>query len=99
MTVVTGPVAKDRVTCCDPRGDARRGAGFALAHELLRSGVTRIVRSVYDATPEELGTFDLVLCGSVLMHLRDQLLALERVAALLRPGGVFVSAEEYEPRA
>jgi tRNA (mo5U34)-methyltransferase len=75
---------------------ARRGAGFELARELLGSKVERVVRSVYDATPDDLGTFDLVFCGSVLLHLRDQLLALERIAALTRPGGTFVSAEEYD---
>jgi tRNA (mo5U34)-methyltransferase len=71
-----------------------RGDGFAIAHELLGSRVERVVRSVYDATPEELGTFDLVFCGSVLIHLRDQLLALERIANLCT--GTFVSAEEYD---
>ncbi len=71
-----------------------RGAGFAVAHEALGSSVERIELSVYDATPEELGSFDLVLCGSVLIHLRDQLLALERIAGLCR--GTFVSAEEYD---
>ncbi len=77
--------------------DVRRGAGFELARELLGSNVRRVVRSVYAATPEELGgPFDLVLCGSVLIHLRDQLLALERIAALTAPGGLFVSAEGYE---
>ena len=45
------------------------------------------------AFPEELGRFDLVVCGSVLIHLRDQLLALERIAGLCR--GTFISAEEY----
>jgi len=75
----------------------RRGEGFELARELLQSKVRRVVRSVYDATPEALGgPFDLVLCGSVLIHLRDQLLALERIAALTAPGGLFVSAEQYE---
>ena len=78
--------------------DVVRGQGFAVAKELLGSKVERVVRSVYDATPEELGTFDLVFCGSVLIHLRDQILALERIAALTTPGGTFVSAEEYEPR-
>ena len=33
----------------------------------------------------------------MLIHLRDQLLALERIAALLKPGGTFISAEEYDP--
>jgi tRNA (mo5U34)-methyltransferase len=75
--------------------DTPRGAGFELAKEILHSRVERIVCSVYDATPEELGTFDLVFCGSVLIHLRDQLLALERIAALCRDK--FISAEEYDP--
>jgi tRNA (mo5U34)-methyltransferase len=73
-----------------------RGAGFALARELLDSSVERVNRSVYDALPADLGTFDLVFCGSVLIHLRDQLLALERIAGLVKPGGLFVSAEEYD---
>jgi tRNA (mo5U34)-methyltransferase len=76
--------------------DVVRGSGFALAKEILGSKVERVVRSVYDATPEDLGTFDLVFCGSVIIHLRDQLLALERIANLTAPGGTFVSAEEYE---
>ena len=75
----------------EPRGD-----GFRLAKEILGSSVERVNRSVYHATPEDLGTFDLVFCGSVLIHLRDQLLALERIANLTKPGGTFVSAEEYD---
>jgi len=74
-----------------------RGARFALAREILGSRVDRRVVSVYDARPEDLGRFDVVLCGSVLIHLRDQLLALERMAALTRPGGLLISAEEYDP--
>jgi SAM-dependent methyltransferase len=79
-----------------PNLEAQRGAGFELASELLDSRVERVVRSIYDATPDELGTFDVVFCGSVLIHLRDQLLALERIAELTAPGGLFVSAEVYE---
>jgi tRNA (mo5U34)-methyltransferase len=74
-----------------------RGSGFRLAKEMLDSKVERVVKSIYHATPEELGTFDIVFCGSVLLHLRDQLLALSRIADLVKPGGVFISAEEYEP--
>jgi tRNA (mo5U34)-methyltransferase len=71
-----------------------RGAGFRLAHRLLDSRVERLNLSIYDARPEELGTFDLVICGSVLIHLRDQFLAIERIADLCR--GTFISAEEYD---
>jgi tRNA (mo5U34)-methyltransferase len=78
--------------------DEPRGARFALAREALGSAVDRRNLSVYDATPAELGgPFDLVFCGSVLIHLRDQLLALERMAALTKPGGLLISAEEYDP--
>jgi len=75
--------------------DAPRGEGFRIAREVFGSSVERVDRSVYQATPEELGTFDLVFCGSVLIHLRDQLLALERIANLC--SGTLVSADEYDP--
>ena len=71
-----------------------RGSGFRLARQILGSSVERLTCSVYDATPEELGEFDLVFCGTVLVHLRDQFLALERIAGLCR--GLFISAEEYD---
>jgi tRNA (mo5U34)-methyltransferase len=71
-----------------------RGQGFALAREILGSRVERHNLSIYEATPAEIGTFDVVLCGSVLIHLRDQLLALERIAALC--DGLFISAEEHD---
>ncbi len=74
--------------------DRPRGDGFRLARELLGSKVERVDCSIYDARPEDLGTFDLVFCGSVVMHLRDQLLALQRVAALC--SGTVISAEEYD---
>jgi len=72
----------------------RRGDGFALAREIYGSSVERVSVSIYDALPDELGKFDVVICGSVLMHLRDQLLALERIAGLC--DGLFISAEEYD---
>jgi tRNA (mo5U34)-methyltransferase len=74
--------------------DTPRGAGFRIAHEALDSKVERVNLSIYNATPEEIGSFDLVFCGSVLIHLRDQLLALERIAGLCT--GTFISAEEYD---
>ena len=71
-----------------------RGDGFRELRARLGSSVQRVELSVYDATPERLGSFDLVFCGSVLIHLRDQLLALERIASVCR--GQFISAEEYD---
>ena len=86
-------------------GVSRRAGGFPLAdasafsfaRRALGGSVDRVVSSVYDATPERLGgTFDLVFCGSLLIHLRDPMLALERMAALCR--GTLVLAEERSRR-
>jgi tRNA (mo5U34)-methyltransferase len=74
--------------------ESPRGDGFRLAKQILDSKVERVVCSIYDARPEDLGTFDVVFCGSVLIHLRDQLLALERIAGLC--SSLFISAEEYD---
>jgi tRNA (mo5U34)-methyltransferase len=72
-----------------------RGAGFRLAKEIMGSKVERVVCNIYEATPERLGgTFDVVFCGAVLLHLRDQLLALERFAGLCR--GQLIFADEYD---
>ncbi len=77
-----------------PSTDDRRGEGFELAKAALGSSVERIGMSVYEATPDALGgRFDLVFCGSVLIHLRDPMLALERVAGVC--GGRLILAEEY----
>lgn len=73
-----------------------RGQGFHAAKAVLGSQVERVVQSIYHATPEELGQFDLVFCGSVLIHLRDQFLAIERIANLTKAGGTFISAEEHD---
>jgi tRNA (mo5U34)-methyltransferase len=71
-----------------------QGAGFEIAKAALGSKVERHACSVYDATPERFGTFDIVLCASVLIHLRDQVLALERIAGLC--AGTFISVEAYD---
>jgi tRNA (mo5U34)-methyltransferase len=76
--------------------DRPRGDGFRLAKEIFDSKVERVNLSIYKATPEEIGTFDIVFCGSVLIHLRDQLLALERIAGLC--SDTFLSVEEYDRR-
>jgi tRNA (mo5U34)-methyltransferase len=71
------------------------GQGFRLAREALGSKVERVETNIYDATPELLGTFDFAFCGSLLIHLRNQFGALDRIHSLLRDGGRFVSAEPY----
>ncbi|MDQ3571650.1 MAG: hypothetical protein M3383_02175 [Actinomycetota bacterium] len=80
-----------------PRSNEPRGEGFRLAKAALGSGVERRGMTIYEATPEALGgRFDLVFMGSVTIHLRDPMLALERLAALC--GGDFIFADEYSRR-
>src|SRR5207302_346479 len=72
------------------------GRTLRLAHAIYRSAVERVELSIYDATRERLGAFDLVFCGSVLMHLRDPMLGLFRLADLCH--GRLVLCEEYSRR-
>jgi tRNA (mo5U34)-methyltransferase len=58
------------------------GDGFLIAREALRSNVERLDVSVHELDPSEHGEFDLVYLGSLLLHLRDPIGALERVRAV-----------------
>jgi tRNA (mo5U34)-methyltransferase len=55
------------------------GRGFEIAHRALGSSVKRFERSVYDIDEREVGRFDLIFLGSLLIHLRDPVGALERL--------------------
>lgn len=73
----------------------RRGrSGFELAREALGSKAERLDLSVYDLDPEEHGRFDLVFMGSLLLHLRDPVRALERIRAVA--DGPLVVSEAVE---
>jgi tRNA (mo5U34)-methyltransferase len=54
--------------------------GFPIARELVGSQVELRQTNVYDLSPDDFGTFDLVLFLGVLYHLRDPMLALDRIA-------------------
>ncbi len=81
-------------------GVQREGGGFPLADdsafsialEALGSSVERVPLSVYDVTPERLGRFDLVFAGSMHVHLRDPVRALERMADVCTGRLVFADA-------
>jgi tRNA (mo5U34)-methyltransferase len=60
------------------------GRRFAFAHAVLRSKVDRRVLSVYDLSPTTAGTFDLVFCGDVLVHLQNPLLALVNIRSVTK---------------
>jgi tRNA (mo5U34)-methyltransferase len=69
-------------------------ASFALAKDVLGSSVERLDCSVYDLDPAVHGTFDFIFLGSLLLHLRDPVLALDRVRGVC--GGEAVLAESIE---
>jgi tRNA (mo5U34)-methyltransferase len=73
----------------------RGGEGFRLARDALGSSVELLERSVYDLDPDELGLFDFAYLGSLLLHLREPVRALERVRALLR--GTLLVVDVYDP--
>lgn len=73
-----------------------KGVGFRIAKEALGSAVERRAISVYDLDPAVHGTFDVVVQGSLLLHLRDPLRALEAIRGVC--GGVFLSADEIDVR-
>jgi SAM-dependent methyltransferase len=60
------------------------GAGLRAAHALRGSSVTLTSASVYDLTPGSFGSFDVVVCGSLLLHLRDPLRALAAIRSVCR---------------
>jgi tRNA (mo5U34)-methyltransferase len=62
-------------------------SGFSVAADILGSKVRHVVANVYDLDPALLGTFDFVFFIGVLYHLRNPLLALDRVRAMARTGG------------
>ena len=70
----------------------RTGIGFEIARELLGSSVQRETIGAYDLSPEAVGTFDVVVCGSLLLHLRDPLRALEALRSVC--AGSFMSCEQ-----
>jgi tRNA (mo5U34)-methyltransferase len=62
--------------------------GFSIAAEALGSRVDYRVLNVYDLDPERDGLFDLVLFLGVLYHMRNPVLALDRVRRVAAPGGL-----------
>lgn len=73
----------------------RRPIGFELLNEILGSSVQWRGGNVYDLDPAEIGTFDVVVAGSLLLHLRDPVRALEAIRRVT--SGVFMSIEYVNP--
>ncbi|MDQ3423275.1 MAG: methyltransferase domain-containing protein [Actinomycetota bacterium] len=73
------------------------GRGFDLAAAALGSAVRYRPSSVYDLAPQEHGHFDFVFMGSLLLHLRDPIRALERLRAVCVPEGTVATMDAIDP--
>ena len=63
-----------------------------MAARCLGSAVRREFINVYDLSPERVGTFDVVVCGTLLLHLRDPFRALAAIRSVCR--SAFLSVEQ-----
>ncbi len=70
--------------------DESKGERFALAKRALGSDVERVLMSAYDLGPE-LGTFDFVFCGDLLLHLKDPITPIERIRSVCTHSAVIVN--------
>ncbi|CAN5753531.1 hypothetical protein BH24ACT3_BH24ACT3_02000 [soil metagenome] len=85
------PAQRAKVT--DKDLDRTKAERFAMVHGLRQSDVVRELRSVYDLDTD-LGHFDLVFCGDLLIHLKDPITALERILAVCRGQAIIVTPVE-----
>jgi tRNA (mo5U34)-methyltransferase len=72
-------------------GTGRANQAFAIVKEATGLNVQRVDGSVYDMETLDLGTFDYVFMGNILLHLRDPILALQQVRKVCT--GEFLSYE------
>jgi tRNA (mo5U34)-methyltransferase len=69
-----------------------RHGGFPVLREALETKIEWRGCSVYDLRTDDLGTFDVVVVGSLLLHLRDPVRALDRIREVVRDSLVVVEA-------
>jgi tRNA (mo5U34)-methyltransferase len=74
----------------DKSMDETKAERFALAKRALGSNVERVLMSAYDLSPE-LGTFDFVFCGDLLLHLKDPITPVENIRSVCTGSAVIVN--------
>jgi tRNA (mo5U34)-methyltransferase len=72
----------------EPALDETKAERFGLAKRALRSSVTRLERSVYELDAGSLGSFDLIFCGDLLVHLKDPITAVQRLHGVCRGSAI-----------
>jgi predicted RNA methylase len=80
------------VSCVDIDPDSVQATKNTLAKYAPETPAKVNVVSVFDMSPEQHGTFDVVYSWGVLHHTGDMYEAIRKAAALVAPGGVFMIA-------
>jgi tRNA (mo5U34)-methyltransferase len=74
----------------DKSMDETKAERFALARSALGSNVDRVLISAYELSPE-LGTFDFVFCGDLLLHLKDPITPVENIRSVCNGSAVIAN--------
>jgi len=72
-----------------------RGEGFSMVMEALGADIRRLERSIYQLDPDEIGRFDFIYVGSLLLHLRDPIGALSQVRRVCAETLLLVDAIDF----
>jgi tRNA (mo5U34)-methyltransferase len=70
--------------------DETKETRFNLAKTALGSNVERVLLSAYDLSPE-LGMFDFVFCGDLLLHLKDPITPVENIRSVCTESAVIAN--------
>jgi tRNA (mo5U34)-methyltransferase len=70
--------------------DETKARRFELAKNALGSNVERVLLSAYDLSPE-LGMFDFVFCGDLLLHLKDPITPVENIRSVCTGSAVIAN--------
>lgn len=90
----TPPNHREQLLREGERFGVQMGRGFQIASQLLGSRVRRVTCDVLELTPEAIGgPVDVAFIGALLIHLRDPVRALERIAGALMPAGTLYQLE------
>jgi tRNA (mo5U34)-methyltransferase len=60
--------------------------GFSVASSILKSNARHTVDNVYNLSPDKFGQFDLIIFVGVMYHLRNPLLALDKIRSIAKKG-------------
>ena len=74
----------------DKSMDETKAERFTIAKRALGSNVERVLMSAYDLSPE-LGSFDFVFCGDLLLHLKDPITPVERIRSVCTESAVIAN--------